>query len=185
MSKVIEHLNEKRTDASNNKAKGSAVAAHEPADAEDPMAMLDEVEEKEPPTPPKNEIVPKRLGNTVLHIEMPQRPPELARPTAADVRKVSVLGKSTNQLWIAVEGVEWLINYVATEVALGGVPQLEAAAVAEGNCEVEGLRVQWNFGAQSCRAEFVSGRLNRRTCSFKCFKNERRNMGFRCCRSRG
>ena len=40
------------------------------------------------------------------------------------------------------------------------MPQPGAAAVAEGNCEVEGLRVQWNFGAQSCRAEFVSGRLN-------------------------
>ena len=92
------------------------------------------------------------LGNTVLHIEMPQRPPELARPAAADVRKVSVLGKSTNQLWITVEDVEWLINYVATEVALGGVPQPEAAAVAEGNCEVEGLRVQWNFGCRCCRS---------------------------------
>ena len=70
---------------------------------------------------------------------MPQRPPELARKAAAEMRKVSVFGKSTNQLWIAVEDVEWLINYVATEVALGGVPQLEAAAVAEGNCEVESL----------------------------------------------
>ena len=49
-SKVIEQLNEKLADASNNKAKGSAVAAHEPAVAEDPMAMLDEVEEKESPT---------------------------------------------------------------------------------------------------------------------------------------
>ena len=52
-----------------------------------------------------------------------------------------------------------MINDVAIEVHLGGVPQLEAAAVAEGNCEVEGLRVQWNFGAQSWRAEFVSGKL--------------------------
>ena len=102
---------------------------------------------------------PKRLGNTVFQIEMPQRPPELARTAVADIRKVSVLGKSTNQLWIAVEDVEWLINYVATEVALRGVPQPEAAAVAEGNCEVEGLRVQWNFGARSWRAEFVSGKL--------------------------
>ena len=69
------------------------------------------------------------------------------------------LGKSTNQVWIAVEDVEWWINYVATEVALGGVPQVEAAAVAEGDCEVEGLRVQWNFGEQKWRAEFVTGKL--------------------------
>ena len=93
---------------------------------------------------------------------MPQRPPEMAGAAVADIHKVSVLGKSTNQLWIAVEGVEWVINYVATEVALGGVPQVEAAAVAEGNCEVEGLRVQRNFGAQAWRAELVTGKLKGR-----------------------
>ena len=101
----------------------------------------------------------KHLANTVIQIEMPQRPPEMAGTAVADLLKVSVLGESSNQVWIAVEDVEWLINYVATEVALGGVPQVEAAAVAEGNCEVEGLRVQWNFGAQSWRAEFVTGKL--------------------------
>ena len=42
---------------------------------------------------------------------------------------------------------------------MGGVPQVEAAAVAEGNCEVKDLRVQWDFGAESWRAEFVSGKL--------------------------
>ena len=99
------------------------------------------------------------MGNIVFQIEMPQRPPEMAGAAVAGLLKLSVLGKSTNQVWIAVEDVEWLINYVATEVALGGVPQVEVAAVAEGNCEVEGLRVQWNFGAQSWRAEFATGKL--------------------------
>ena len=102
---------------------------------------------------------PKRLGNIVFQIEMPQRPPEMAGTAVADLLKVSVLGTSTNQVWIAVEDVGWLINYVAIEVALGGVPQVEVVAVAEGNCEVEGSRVQWNFGAQSWRAEFVTGKL--------------------------
>ena len=83
----------------------------------------------------------------------------MAGTAVADLHKVSVLGKSTTQLWTAVEDVEWLINYVATEVALGGVFEVEVAAVAEGNCEVEGLRVKWNFGAQSWRAEFVTGNL--------------------------
>ena len=90
---------------------------------------------------------------------MPQRPAEMAGSVVADLIKVSALGTSTNQVWIAVEDVEWLINDVASEVALGGVPQLESAAVAEGNFEVEGLRVQWNVGAQSWRAEFVTGEL--------------------------
>ena len=83
----------------------------------------------------------------------------MANTAIADLLKVSVLGKPTNQFWIAVEDVEWFINYVAIEVALGGVPQVEAAAVAEGNCDVEGLRVQWNFGAQTWRAELVTGKL--------------------------
>ena len=128
-----------------------------PAVADDPMSALDEVEENESPT--KNEIRSKTLVQYCL-------PDRDAPTTARDGRDRSCgpsqskcLGKSTNQVWIAVEDVEWLINYVATEVALGGVPQVEAAAVAEGNCEVEGLRVQWNFGAQSWRAEFVTGKL--------------------------
>ena len=108
----------------------------------------------------------------------------MAGTAAADLLKVSVLGKSTNQVWIAVEDVEWLINYVATEVALGGVPQVEAAAVAEGNCEVEGLRVQWNFGAQSWRAEFVTGKLQG-TVVVSSVSTMNAEMGFRVYRSCG
>ena len=93
---------------------------------------------------------------------MPQRPPEMGGSAVADLRKVSVLGTQTNQVWIAVEDVDWLISYVATEVALGGVPEVEAAAVAEGNCEVEGLRAKRDFGEQSWRAEFVTGKLKGR-----------------------
>ena len=104
---------------------------------------------------------------------MPRRTPEMAGAAVADLLKVSVLGKSTNQVWIAVEDVEWLINYVATEVALGGVPQVEAAAVAEGNCEAEGLRVQRNFGAQTWRAELVTGKL-KGPIAHSGVKNERR-----------
>ena len=158
-SKVIEQLKDKLAEASSHTTpKDSAVAAHDSAVADDPMSMLDEVEDKESPAKKVN-FQPKRSRHQVFLIEMPQRPPGLAGTAVADIRQVGVLGKSTNQLWLAVEDVEWLINYVATEVALGGVPQLPDAAVAEGNCEVEGLRVQWNFGAQSWRAEFVSGQL--------------------------
>ena len=39
------------------------------------------------------------------------------------------------------------------------MPELEAAAVADSNCEVPDLRVQWDFGKKSWRAEFVAGRL--------------------------
>ena len=128
---------------------------------------------------------PTRLANTVFQIEMPQRPPEMAGAAVADLLKVSVLGKSTNQVWTAIEDVEWLVNYVATEVAMGGVPQVEAAAAAEGNCEVEGLRVQWNFGAESWRAEFVTGKLQGTAAHSSVSKNEFRKMCSRVYRSCG
>ena len=41
----------------------------------------------------------------------------------------------------------------------GGVPELEVATVAEGSCEVDDLRMPWDFGEQSWRAEFVAGKL--------------------------
>ena len=81
----------------------------------------------------------KRLADTVFQREMPKQPRKMANAAKADLLKVSVLGKPANQVWIAVEDVEWLVNYVATEVSLGGVHQVEAATVAEGTCEVEGL----------------------------------------------
>ena len=63
-SKVIEQLKDKPADASPNMTQGSAVAAHAPAVADDPMSALDEVEEKESPT--KNEVRSKTLGQYCL-----------------------------------------------------------------------------------------------------------------------
>ena len=90
---------------------------------------------------------------------MPKNPllPDNAA-VAAETYTVSVLARSTNQLWIDIDNIEWLINYVAKEVALGGVPE-EEPAVAESNCEVDFLRIQWDFGDQCWRAEFVGGPL--------------------------
>ena len=116
------------------------------------MTMLDDVKADEESPAKKVKYMPKRAGNTVLEVEMPQRPPELGESAVADTRKVRLMARTTNQLWMAVEDVEWLINYVATEVALGGVPQVKTAAVADSNCEIKDLRVQWDFGTQSWRA---------------------------------
>ena len=65
------------------------------------------------------------------------------------------------------------------------MPQVEAAAVAEGgNCEVEGLRAKWNFGAQSWRAEIVTGKLQGTTVHSSVPKMNV-EMGFRVDRSCG
>ena len=77
---------------------------------------------------------------------------------AAETYTVSVLARSTNQLWIDIDNIAWLVNYVAKEVALGGVPE-EEPAVAESNCEVDFLRIQWDSGEQRWQAEFVGGPL--------------------------
>ena len=71
---------------------------------------------------------------------------------------MSVLARRLNHLWIDIDDIEWLVNYAAEEVALGGVPE-EEPAVAESNCEVDFLRIQWDFGEQCWRAEFVGGPL--------------------------
>ena len=36
---------------------------------------------------------------------------------------------------------------------------MDVAAVVAGNCEVNDLRMSWDFGKQSWRAEFVAGTL--------------------------
>ena len=154
-SKVIDELKEKIVEAS----KGSAVADQEiAAIADDPMTILDDVDSKESPSK-KIKYAPKRLGHQVVEIKMHERPAQCAGSAVAGTRKVRVLARSTNQLWIALEDVEWLINYAATELALGGVPALEVAAVAAGNCEVQDLRMSWDVGKHSWRAEFVAGKL--------------------------
>ena len=112
------------------------------------------------PSPKKPKYSPKRVCNRVQLIEMPNRPLESGDFAVAGKRRVSAMARGTNQLWIAVEDVEWLINDVAAEVALGGgVPEEEDDSDAEGNCEVQGLQMKWVFGAGHWRADFTSGPL--------------------------
>ena len=163
-SQIAEKLKNKLHDMSRN-TEQAAVAALSAEDeaavaADDPMRMLGDIEKDDSqPASKKTKYSPKRMCNRVFRIEMPNMPPEAGDPAVAGNRMISVLGKSTNQLWIGVEDVEWLINYVAKEVALGGVPVEEESAVAEGNCEVPNLRVRWDFGNKSWRADFVAGKL--------------------------
>ena len=140
-SKVIEQLKDKLVEAS----KGSAVADQGiAAIADDPMSMLDDVDSKESPSN-KFKHAPTRLVHQVVEIKMHERPTQCVGSTVAGNRTVRVLARSTNQLWIAVEDVEWLINYVATEVALrGGAcrswkwPQLWQGIAMWTTCECRG-----------------------------------------------
>ena len=85
------------------------------------MLMLDDFTEgASESSPKKQKYCRKRVCNRVQKIEMPIRPPESGGSAVAGQRLVSALARGTNQLWIAVEDVDWLIDYVAQEVALEG-----------------------------------------------------------------
>ena len=96
------------------------------------------------PSPKKRRFSANRWRDRIIGLQMPKIPPSSDNAAvAAETYTVSVLARSTNQLWIDIDNIEWLVNYVAKEVALGGVPE-EEPAVAESNCEVDFLRIQWN-----------------------------------------
>ena len=161
-SKLLEQLKDKLSDASQNPRSNAAVAAmlEEPAGAaeDDPIQEFDQIDD-EPCVveSKKRKYSRKRMVDRVFQIEMPNRPPGTAGTAVAERRTISLVAKGTNQLWISIEDLDWLIGYVAIELACGGVPLIEESAVAEGNCEVPDLNLKWDFGQQSWKAKFVAG----------------------------
>ena len=132
--------------------------------AHDPMNDLDVVAEGEAQRSPKKlKYYPKRVCNRVQKIAMPMRPPESASSAVAGHCTVHAMARGTNQLWIAVEDVKWLVNYVADEVALGGVAEQQDESDTEGNCELPLLRMKYDFAARVWQADFVDGPLRGET----------------------
>ena len=132
--------------------------------AHDPMNDLDVVAEGEAQRSPKKlKYYPKRVCNRVQKIAMPMRPPESASSAVAGHCMVHAMARGTNQLWIAVEDVKWLVNYVADEVALGGVAEQQDESDTEGNCELPLLRMKYDFAASAWQADFVDGPLRGET----------------------
>ena len=128
--------------------------------AHDPMNDLDVVAEGEAQRSPKKlKYYPKRVCNRVQKIAMPMRPPESASSAVAGHCTVHAMARGTNQLWIAVEDVSWLVNYVAAEVALGGVAEEQDESDAEGNCELPQLRMKYDFAERLWQGDFVDGPL--------------------------
>ena len=121
-SKVLETLKNKLAGMPVKESEVSeTTSAPSETTVDDPMLGLEDIkEEAHAPSPKKQKYMPKRVCNRVQNIEMPIRPPESGGAAVAGQRRVSALARGTNQLWIAVENVDWLINYVAAEVVLGG-----------------------------------------------------------------
>ena len=161
-SKILEELKEKLSEASQNPRSNAAVAVmlEESAVAveDDPMQELDQIDDE--PCVPKckrGKYSPKRMVDRVFQVEMPHSPPGTTGTAVAERRTISLVAKGTNPLWISIDDLDWLIGYVAIELAFGGVPLIEESAVAEGNCVVPDLELKWDFGQQSWKAKFVAG----------------------------
>ena len=159
-SKVLETLKRKLGGIGDSVVTDSISPASDDG-AHDPMNSLDDLAEGAAERSPKKpKYSPKRLSNRVQEIEMPMRPPESGDSAVAGHKQVHVLARGTNQLWIDVEDIPWLINYVAAEVALGGVPEQQDDSDAEGgNCELEGLRMKYCFANRAWQGDFVEGPL--------------------------
>ena len=159
-SKVLETLKKKLGAIGDSVVTDSISPASEEG-GHDPMSFLDNLDESAAERSPKKpKYCPKRLSNRVHKIQMPVRPPESGDSAVAGQRQVHVLARGTNQLWIDVNDIPWLINYVAAEVALGGVPEQQDDSDAEGgNCEVKGLRMKYDFANRVWEADFVEGPL--------------------------
>ena len=160
-SRVLETLKKKLgvVPARDSVVTESTSAPEEEVD-KDPMNDLDVVVDGAAQRSPKKpKYCPKRVCNRIQTIDMPVRPPESASSAVAGHCKVHAMARGTNQLWIAVEDILWLVNYVAAEVALGGVAEEQDASDMEGNCELPQLRMKYDFAARVWQAEFVDGPL--------------------------
>lgn len=158
-SKVLETLKKKLGGIGDSVVTDSISPASEEG-GHDPMRFLDDLAETAAERSAKKpKYCPKRLSNRVQKIEMPIRPPESGDSAVAGQRQVHVLARGTNQIWIDVEDIPWLINYVAAEVALGGVAEEQDESDTEGNCELPQLRMKYDFAARVWQADFVDGPL--------------------------
>ena len=90
--------------------------------------------------------ISKRGQGRVIAVEMPELEPT-CNPAAVATRRVHLLALSTNSLWIGVQDIEWLVNWLEAEHRSGGVALTDEAAVAvlEGNCGVPNVHIRWNF----------------------------------------
>ena len=76
---------------------------------------------------------------------MPELEPT-CNPAAVATRRVHLLALSTNSLWLGVQDIEWLVNWLEAEHRSGGVvlPN-EGCPSMEGNCSVPNVHIRWSF----------------------------------------
>ena len=148
---LLETLKDKLMAAVNPPTTTSAVAD------DDPMNALD-ICQHEPDTKKARYYVSKRAVNKITRVPMREHS-HCTHPDKEDVRYVSLLAWSTNQLWISADDLEWLVRNLADEVSTGGVPtSSHAEEDLEPNCDIPNFHMRWNVRG-AWEGFFINGPL--------------------------
>ena len=148
----------------------SAVADTPPSadDEFDPMCALDDTDVVHTPQKHKTRVRGKCMArDQILTITMPTHPSPRFDSAVAESCAIEVINRGHIALWMNVDHVPWLINYMREELMSGGVPRLPCSAVADTNCDTPGLHIRWNYTHNSWDATFVSGELQGTTLTSK------------------
>ena len=110
------------------------------------MAELDDLAPEHVPVKKLRRYTRARKKDSVVKIEMPARE-RTANPTCEDKYTVSLLGVSTNSMWMAIEDMPWLMSWIADEFETGGVPMIadDAEDALQPNCDAPGIHMRWDF----------------------------------------
>ena len=112
-------------------------------DDPDPMAALCNVDGEMDTPQPKRKYTRKRKG-MVMEVDMPQCEPT-RHPNCDSRKKVRLLGLSTNQVWLSLADVPWLLQWLVDAVSTSGVPVLHDAALTANSPAVAGVNFKWDF----------------------------------------
>ena len=117
---------------------------------DDPMGALCDVD-----TPKKKrKYICKRKWRLVV-VSMPQCEPT-RYPDSTERRAVRLLGLSTNQVWLQLKDVPWLLTWLADAITTGGVPTTAKPTLTANSTAVAGVNVKWDF-VDSWEAVILTG----------------------------
>jgi hypothetical protein len=122
------------------------------ADDDDPMGELCEVD-----TPTKKKKYTCKRKWKFVAVDMPQCEPT-RHPDSTERRVVRLLGLSTNQVWLPLPDVPWLLTWLADAVSTGGVPTPPASQLLANSPAVAGVNFKWDFVSEdSWEAVIITG----------------------------
>lgn len=151
-SLLFEELKEKLV-AGEGSPSAAVVPAVGDVDGDDPMSKLGcfdgalkgEVGMKRKSGGKRTAYQSKRSKNMITTIEMPQFE-RTRHPSKTEKRFVRLLAWGTNQTYVSINDVEWLVNWLIDEYTSGGVSADDSATALVPNCKAPGVHIRWDFG---------------------------------------